>query len=91
MLVGELVAEVVEAVLVGAVLGGKGRMKELVALFSSLFIYLFIYLFLSSLPSWTSWPINLDIGRRPLHISFPCSSGKVHLCKIPYLADYYRN
>ena len=23
-----------------------------------LFIYLFIYLFLSSLPSWTSWPIK---------------------------------
>ena len=35
---------------------------------------------------------GLDIGRRPLHhISFPCSSGKVHLCKIPYFADYYRN
>ena len=25
------------------------------------------------------------------HISFPCSSGKVHLCKIPYFADYYSN
>ena len=69
------------------------------------FLYFIIYLFLSSLPSWTSWPNErkgLDIGRRPLHISFPCSSGKVLdklwdetegesgvrvICKIPYFAE----
>ena len=63
-----------------------------------LLVYLFIYLFIYSLAHCQVGQVgllrekSLDIGRRPLHhISFPCSSGKVHLCKIPYFADYYRN
>ena len=62
------------------------------------FVYLFISLFIYSLAHYQVGQVGLsrekglDIGRRPLHhISFPCSSGKIHLCMIPYFADYYRN
>ena len=61
-------------------------------------ICVFIYLFIYSLAHCQVGQVgqlrekSLDIGRRPLHhISFPCSGGKVHLCKIPYFADYYGN
>ena len=60
-------------------------------------IYLLVYLFIYSLANCQVGQVGLlrekglDIGRHPLHhINFPCSSGKVHLCKIPYFADYYR-
>ena len=63
-----------------------------------LLVYLFIYLFIYSLAHCQVGKVgllrekSLDIGRRPLHhISFPCSSGNIHLYKIPYFADYYRN
>ena len=66
--------------------------------FVYLLIRLFIYILIYALAHCQVGQVGLlrekglDIGRCPLHhISFPCSSGKVHPYKIPYFADYYRN
>ena len=57
-------------------------------MYAFVYLFLFIYLFLAHCQVRQVGLLRekgLDIGRRSL------PAPVVHLCKIPYFADYYRN